>query len=119
MAYTQPILGGASLPNPAEYKEQRAFRGAMTEMADGSVVFDVVDADTKKLYTLTWKTISNANKVLVEAVYDALKIASAAFTPPTGAAETNVTRTDKEIEFTVLNTAAGLRWNVSMELREV
>ncbi len=91
----------------------------MAEMADGSVVFDVVDADIKKVYTLTWKTITDANKAIVEAAYDAMKTASAAFTPPTGASETTVTRTDREIAFDVLKTAFGLRWNVSMELREV
>lgn len=119
MAYTQPILNGTFLPNPAEYREQRAFRGSKAEMADGSMAFDVVNGTAKRIYTLTWTAISDANKAIVETAYDGLKTSSTTFTPPSGAAATTVTRTDREIEFTALRTASGLRWNVSIELREV
>mgnify|MGYP007112975500 FL=1 len=119
MAYTQPVLGSTTLPHPSDYSERRAFRGAMAEMADGLVYFAVVNTNVKRQYTLTWKVVSDASKVLIETAYDALKVTSLSFTPPTGASAATVTRTDKEIEFTVVKAAAGLRWNAVMELREV
>ena len=119
MAYTQPILGGTTLPHPSEYKEARLFRGAMVEMADGSAAFDVVNTNAKKLYTLTWKAVTDTNKGTIETAFDAMKTASVAFTPPSGAGATTVTRTDKDLAFDVIRAAPGLRWNVTMELREV
>lgn len=119
MAYTQPILNGTNLPAPSEYKEQRQFRGAMAQMADGSVAFDLVNTAAKRVFTLTWKLLSDANKVVIESVYDAMMMVAVDFTSPSGAAATVVTRTENEIAFDVVNVAAGLRWNVSMELREV
>ena len=119
MAYTTPILNGTTLPNPEQYREQRAFRGAMAEMADGSVAFDVVNLAAKRLYTLTWRNLTDAQKAIVETTFDALRGAAVDFTPPTGDAATSVTRTEAELTFDVQLSAAGLRWNVSMELREV
>ena len=118
MAYTQPVLDGTALPPISDYDEQREFRGGMAEMADGSVAFDVVSTTPKKLYTLTWKLIVDADKVVIEAAYDAMMTATVTFTPPNGALATNVKRTKQQIKFVVLKTATGLRWNVSMELRE-
>ena len=118
MAYNTPILNSVTLPNPTDYREQRAFRGGMASMADGTVAFDVVNLAAKKLYTLGWKELTSEDKAIIESTYDAMMTATVDFTPIEGSA-TSVTRTENEPSFDVVNTALGLRWNVNLELREV
>lgn len=120
MAYVQPILGAYTLPHPSEYSEKQAYRGAVAEMADGSVQFDVVNDSIKKLYTLTWVLLTDAQKSTLETAFAALKLSPAFFTPPSGAAMTSVTRVGPlDAVFSATNTAEGMRWNCSIELREV
>ena len=118
MAYTQPVLGSSTLPHPSEYKEAREFRGAMATMADGSAAFEVVNTNVKRTYTLTWRAISDTDRSTIRTAWDALKTASVSFTPPTGDGAVTVTRTETGPTFEVVKAAAGLRWNVTMELRE-
>lgn len=119
MAYTQPVIGIYTLPHPSEYREQRQFRGAMAEMANGAVAFDVVNTNPKRVYTLTWRAISDADRATLQNAYDSLKTADASFTPPTGDGAVTVTRTPRELVFDGIKAAGGLRWQVTLELREV
>ena len=119
MAYTQPVLGSSTLPHPSEYKETPEWRGAMATMADGSAAFDVVNTNAKKTYTLTWRAISDADRGTIQTAWDALKTASVSFTPPTGDGAVTVTRTETGPTFEVVKAASGLRWNATLELRQV
>lgn len=120
MAYAQPILGAYTLPHPSGYSEKHGFRGAVAEMSDGSMNFDVVTDSIKKVYTLTWVLLTDAQKATLESAFAALKLSPAFFTPPSGAAITSVTRIGPlDAVFTAANSAEGLRWNCSIELREV
>ncbi len=119
MAYTTPVLGATTLPNPSDFEKKRAFRGSMTEMADGSVAFDVVSTNVKHAYTLKWAQLDDTDKGKIETAYDAMKTASVSFTPPDGSSAATVTRTETEPTFVMVTTALGLRWNVTLELREV
>ena len=120
MAYVQPILGAYTLPHPTGYSEKHGFRGAVAEMADGSVQFDVVNDSIKKVYSLTWVLLTDAQKSTLESAFGALKLSSAFFTPPSGASMTSVTRVGPlDGVFTAASTAEGMRWNCSIELREV
>jgi hypothetical protein len=115
-----PTLNNITLPPLTDYKEQHTWRGAMTEMADGSVAFDLVASLPKRTFTLTWRTLTQTQKQTLEAALLDLRTDPAPFTPPTpGAAQTTVTRTAADNEFVALATAAGLRWSLTLELREV
>ena len=119
MSYTTPTLGTVTLPRPAGYTEQRSFRGAMSEMANGTVAFDLVQSTAKRLYTLSWTNVSDADKTTIETAFDLLGTATQSFVAPTGGS-TTVTRTDGGLEFAFAGAASGeLRWSVAMELREI
>ena len=60
---TQPILGGVTLTYVSEYEEERFLKGASAEMADGSIVVDVLGSGAayRKRFKLGWKAIGSAN----------------------------------------------------------
>lgn len=117
MAYTQPVVGGVTLPHVAGCSLEREHRGSMVQMADGTVAFDVVASD-KELWTLKWQAIDDTDKGTIESVYASLATASAAMTTPVGGSIT-VTRTERTPKFEAKNAAGGLRWDVELEFREV
>ena len=82
---TQPVLGGTTLAYVSEYEEERFLKGASAEMADGSIVVDVLGAGAayRKRFKLGWKAISSANADTIQTQYWAMVAAgSAAFTSP-------------------------------------
>lgn len=93
---TQPVLGGTTLPWPDNdgYQENTGYRGAGRIMADGSVVFDVVNTSLKRRFTLTWSTLTASEKATVETAFATVRDSSASFTAPTGTVYT-VTRDDQ------------------------
>lgn len=120
MAYTQVVLGAYSLPALSDYEETREFRGAMVEMADGTVQFDVVTTSAKRLFVLYWTLLTDAQKATLESAYDALKTATATLVLPTGVTPSpTVSRTKKELVFKPVMSGGNFLWSTSMELREV
>lgn len=117
MAYTQPVVGSITLPHISGCSLEVEHRGSMVEMADGSVAFDVVAAD-KQTWTLKWQTLTDTDKGTIESVWTSLATASAAMTTPTGGSIT-VTRSNRAPKFEAQFAAAGLRWDVELEFREV
>lgn len=112
-------LNGQTLPEVAGYREKRAFRGAVVEMADGTAAFDLVQPDAKRIFELEWRTLTGAEKGTVETVLAGMQAGAVKFSPPTGEAELDVTRTATGVDFTAVATASGLRWAATLELREV
>ena len=117
MSYTQPVVGGITLPHVAGCSQEKQHRGTMVEMADGSVAFDVVAAD-KSTWTLKWQAINDTDKGTVESVWTALATASAAMTTPENGSIT-VTRSNRAPKFEAKFAAKGLVWDVELEFREV
>jgi hypothetical protein len=118
---TQPVLGGVTLPWPSEYRAAVGYRGGQLEMADGSVVTDLVTATAKRRWTLTWKSLSTADRATVESALATVKNAAATFTSLEGVT-TSVTRDAQqgEVEFTAVPASNGRTlWQASLALREV
>lgn len=115
---TTPILGGTTLPEPNEYEEVEEYRGAGRLMASGAVVYDLLSATAKHVYTLTWDALTGAEKATVKTAFATVKTSSAAFTTLEGASVT-VTRDpgEDDITFTAVPAANGTRWKASMKLR--
>ena len=87
MAITTPVLAGYSLPQPAErdgYSPGRTYRGGSMRLADGSLVYDLVNDTYKRTFELSWRNISEANRAIVDNAFNAIRKASAAFTAPDG-----------------------------------
>lgn len=117
---TQPVLGTTNLPHPSTFRERVSYRGAFSEMADGSVAADLVNANAKRTFVIGWKMLNDTDKGTVATAFAAVKSSTATFTSPTGTSYT-VTRDPQQsdIEFEATHTPGGFRWAVTMTLREV
>lgn len=83
-----PQINDVDIPYPSASQAPQldeAYRGAGREMADGSVVFDFVNANRKRLWRLTWKAISHANLEILRTAYDTVAAGSSTkWEPSTG-----------------------------------
>ena len=117
---TAPTLGGTTLPDPSGYRERVGYRGAPSEMADGTLAWDLVNVNAKREFTITWKALTAANKTTLETAFATVKSASATFLAPTNVSYT-VTRHPEQgdIEFEAIKqNSTTLRYNVTLQLRE-
>ena len=125
MAPTQPVLASNNLPHPAPdgYRETVEFRGASTEMADGTVVYDLVNSTAKHVFILKWQNLTTTQRGTVETAWAAIKSSYSAsnYTAPTGTSYT-VTRDpgQRTLDWQAQIVAGGtLRWSGELRLREV
>jgi len=126
MATTQPVLATNNLAHPKSpdgYSETLLYRGASLEMADGTVVWDLVNTDAKHEFTLKWEGLTSAERATIETAFAAIKSSYSAsnFTAPTGSSYT-VTRHPSQdtLEWQATIIAGNtLRWSTTLKLREV
>ena len=120
---TQPILGGTTLSYVSSYEEERFLKGASAEMADGSIVVDVVGSGNayRKRFKLGWKAISSANADTIQTRYWALVASgSAAFTSPKNTTHTvQPTKDVKCTQVAVKKNSSTLLYDISFEVEEV
>lgn len=117
---TTPTLGGVSLPVPKEQKRRRFYRGGTLEMADGSIVHDLVDATARHGFTLRWEFRTDAELATITAQWDAIKNTTATYVSVTNTSHT-VTQPEvgAELDVTVVTVNAGhMRYHITMELLE-
>jgi hypothetical protein len=116
-----PVLGGVTLPNPSEYEVQEEYRGAGRLMADGTVVYDLYSTTAKHVYTLTWATLTTAQKATVVSAFATVKNSSATMTDFEGNSVTVTRAPDQDtVTFTAVPVAnGGVRWRAQITLREV
>ena len=116
---TTPTLGGVSLPMPAEQPYVRLFRGGTLEMADGSIVKDLVDTTVRYRFTLKWKLITATQKGTIQTQWDAIKNATATYVSIENSSHTVTQPDGAELEVTPRVTAGGdIKFDVTMELIE-
>ena len=121
---TTPTLGGTTMPDPSEYRERASNRGAYREMADGTVVTDLVNANAKRTFELSWQALTNAQKATLLTAWATIDDSSATFRPPTYdvlSTDYTVTRdpANPVLELEAVGTPSALRWNARMVLRQV
>jgi hypothetical protein len=123
MAATTPALGGttmAQVKNPDGYEETVEYRGGMRELADGTVVVDLVVAGAKRKFALHWENITTAQRATILTAYATVDDGSATLTAPTGSSYTVMRDMGSPtLDFTAqINSAGDLVWTGSMFLRE-
>lgn len=125
MALTTVTLGGTTLPAlyySSGYVERKAYRGATSIMADGSVSIDLVATGAKRNPQLTWTNIVEADKDTIDTALAAIVTnGSAELYTPNGE-NFNVTLDENMTlpTWTSILAAGGiLLWSGSVTLREV
>ena len=76
---TQPTLGGVALAYPAEQSYERLFRGGHLQMADGSIVIDLVDTAVRYMFHLKWINLTSTEKGTIQTQWDAIKNTTATY----------------------------------------
>lgn len=136
MALTQPkvVQGGTTytLPWPDQrggYEVDMEYRGVWSQMADGSVIEDLLSTSVKRTFSLKWSNISSTDLALVTDAYAALKASGTdgntyVFTAPTSSTY-NVTLHPDEPKLSITtqttrdSSATKLLYTLSLKLREV
>lgn len=122
---TQPVLGGVTLAHPTAYEADQVLQGSVQEMADGTIVVDVVNPGLigiyRPVYKLTWTNITSANATTIENQYWAMVNAgSASFTTPEGAIVNVMPTKDIKLDRKAVKTFGGtLRYSVTIEMKRI
>jgi hypothetical protein len=111
-------IAGTALPDPAHIQEDYAFRGAATEMADGSLQFDLVQSGAKRVWALTWTTLTAAQKTDLESALAAIKETPGVYTDMESNSHTVTRHGNERIRVQHRPTAHGVRYAVTVRLRE-
>jgi len=116
-----PVLGGVTMPAIAAadgFSETLSYRGGMRRMANGAISTQLVDANVKRKFRLTWPALTDAQKTTVTSAYATVDDSSAAFTAPTGTAYTVTRDPDSPgVTFDGFMIGGGtMRWRCTMYL---
>lgn len=116
---TQPTLGGVTLAFPAEQSYQRLFRGGHLDMADGSIVIDLVDTTVRYRFKLRWELITSTEKGTIQTQWDAIKNTTATYVSIENTSHTVTQPDGATLDVTPRVTAAGeIAFDVALELVE-
>lgn len=122
---TQPTLQGYTLPWPSSdsgYNEGYGQRAVSLEMANGNYAFQRITTAAKREFTIEWVAISDSEYTTVKSAYDALLSTGGSnnFTAPTGSTYTvTPAANNPQLDARYINTPGGVRWSVTMKLRQV
>jgi hypothetical protein len=103
------------------YSETIAYRGGMRRMADGTVTIDLVSANAKRKFRLSWPGLTDSDKNTLVTAYAWLDDGYAQFLSPTNTTY-NVNRDPDSPGMTMdsfMQGGGSLRWRVTLYLEEV
>lgn len=116
---TIPSLGGVQLPPPREQPYRRMYRGGTLQMADGSIVHDLVDATARHSFHLSFILLTLTQLTTVTTQWDAIKNATATYISIRGQSFTVTQPDGATLDVTPVVTAGGdIKFNVEMDLEE-
>lgn len=116
---TTPVLGAATLPMPAEQPYTRYYRGGTNEMADGSIVHDLVDTTARHTFRLRWEYLTATELGTITGAWDAIKNATASYTSIANTTHTVTQPDGAELDVSPVVAAGGeILYHVSMVLVE-
>lgn len=119
-AIVNPKLNNVTLPSVSEFREVSGYRGGSVTLADGSLFFEVVNPNEKRVWQLQWRGLTDDERSLIKTTVAVLKTASAAFTSPDGFTAV-VTRSPRAegMVWQQRISAGRFLWETSLELWEV
>ena len=121
MAFTTPALGGTTMPQCSGYSYKRLYHGGSLRLGNGTLTHDVVNATAKRVFELSWRNVSEANRDTINTAYATVASSSASLTTPDGVTAT-VVRAENQLELewsSVPKSGAVFLWSTTMRLEEV
>lgn len=116
---TQPTLGGVTLPFPEAQSYTRMFRGGQLQMADGSIVIDLVDTTVRYRFSLKWSLLTSTEKGTIQTQWDAIKNTTATYVSIENTSHTVTQPDGATLDVTPRVTAAGeIAYDVACDLIE-
>lgn len=116
---TTPTLNGVSLPVPKRQGYERMFSGGQSQMADGSIVIDLVNTTALHKFSLRWEYLDETELGTLQTAWDAMKNTNVTYVSVRNTSH-SVTQPDgATLKVDIINVAGGvLNYNVDMELIE-
>lgn len=116
---TTPVLGGTTLPMPTDQDYTRLYRGGTQQMADGSIVKDLVDTTARHKFSLKWKLKTNTELGTIQTAWDGIKNTTATYTSIRNTNHTVTQPDGAELKVTPRVVAGGdIKFDIEMELVE-
>src|SRR4030095_911219 len=116
---TVPSLGGTALPVPKEQPYRRFYRGGTLQMADGSIIHDLVDNVARHSFRLRWEYKTNTELTTIQNAWDPIKTTTATYVSVRIPSHTVTQPDGADLSVTPVVTAAGdLKFHIEMELVE-
>lgn len=116
---TTPTLGGTTLPMPVSQEYEPEYRGGALEMADGSIVHDLVDTTARYRFRLKWILLTQTQKNTILTAYAGIKNTTATYVSIENASHTVTRPPEGKPKVTPRNTAgADIKFDVELELLE-
>lgn len=113
-------LAGYTIPTPTGHDQEAGYRGTTYSMADGSLRIDVVNANPKYRWTLSWPALTAAQFSNLLSAYNACVTASRTFVDFEGGSHTvQVPEGLPPIKWKRVMNAGTPRYEVTITLREV
>lgn len=119
-----PVLNGVTLPEVTNYQFPRVLQGSTSEMADGTIVVDVVApgliGDFRTIWELNWVLITSSELTTIENAYtDLVTNGVRVFAPPEGGTYNVQVTKDVEFKPVPVKVAGGLKYNVSFKVKQI
>lgn len=116
---TTPTLGGTTLPMPTEQSYEPEYRGGTLNMADGSIVHDLVDTTARYTFHLKWTLLTATEKNTILTAYAGIKNTTATYVSIENASHT-VTRPEggKPRVTPRVTAGADIKFDVELDLIE-
>lgn len=116
---TVPTLGGTTLPMPYEQGVRRQYRGGQLQMADGSIVIDLVDATARHRFSLGFRQITSTELDAIRTGWAAIKNTTATYVSIENISYTVTQPDGASLSWTPVVTAGGeILYNAEMDLIE-
>lgn len=116
---TNPTLGGTTLPMPYRQDVRRMFRGGQLQMADGSIVIDLVDATARHRFSLRFRQLTATELGTLKTKWDSIKNTTATYVSIENTSHTVTQPDGAELTWSPRVTTGGeIMFDAEMELIE-
>jgi len=111
-------LAGSALRNPSQWQQWDIYRGGHEIMADGSVVYQLVDS-VKQEFLFGWAALTDAERDTLRWAVNQIGQAAGTLVTPDGSAYLVDRSPDQpEVQYVGIPTNGTTRWQVVLSLRE-
>jgi hypothetical protein len=112
-------LNGSSLPQASGFDVRSEYLAGVTTLANGDVRRDLVDANVKRRFVVSWVHVSASDRDTIETAYTAAVAGSVSFVTPEGDTTTVTAAPSPSMTAQGYSDGKNMYYRLSLELWEV